>query len=361
MPLPFSILPHALKPPTPFTVSIPATQLTTLRTLLAHTKLPNPTYESLQSDGRFGVSHAWLAAAKERWENGFEWQRSEKWINSFPGFMSRVEVGEEEFDIHWTGLLSEREDAVPVLLLHGWPGLSLVTSVRARLSNGVTGSFLEFLPIMELMREEYTPQTLPYHLIATSMPGYAFSGHAPLDRELDLLEVPNILNQLMMDLGFGSGYVAQGGDIGSRVARILAVEHEACKGSPHLPFHLQCCKTKQKSAVHLNFCPAAQPPGSSLDSLSPLEKEGRLRAETFLDSGRGYSMMHATRPSTIGLILNSNPVALLAWMGEKFLEWSDVDPDLDMILEAVTLYWLTESGSRAIYTYRQVCVFCPSS
>lgn len=84
---------------------------------------------------------------------------------------------------------------------------------------------------MDLMRKEYTPQTLPYHLIATSMPGYAFSGPVPLDRELGILEVPRIFNQLMVDLGFGAGYVAQGGDIGSRIARILAVEHDACKGN----------------------------------------------------------------------------------------------------------------------------------
>lgn len=108
------------------------------------------------------------------------------------------------------------------------------------------------------------------------------------------------------------------------------------------------------TAVHVNVCPVSQPPGTNLDSLSPLEKEGRLRAEKFTTSGTGYSLEHATRPSTIGLILNSNPVALLAWIGEKFLEWSDVDPALDTTLEAVILYWLTESGARGLYPYRQV-------
>lgn len=130
MALPFSTVPLPLKTPTPFIVSIPENQLADLKTLSRLTKLPTPTYESLQTDGRFGVSHAWLADAKKRLESGeFDWRTSEKWINSFPGFISRVEYDRESgvkeaIDVHWAGLLSEREDAVPVLLLHGWPGMS---------------------------------------------------------------------------------------------------------------------------------------------------------------------------------------------------------------------------------------------
>lgn len=98
------------------------------------------------------------------------------------------------------------------------------------LPNSWTGSFLEFLPMMQLMKDQYTPQTLPYHLIATSMPGYGFSTPPPPHRELGILEVPNMFNQMMLDLGFKDGYIAQGGDIGSRFARILAAKHDACKG-----------------------------------------------------------------------------------------------------------------------------------
>lgn len=106
-------------------------------------------------------------------------------------------------------------------------------------------------------------------------------------------------------------------------------------------------------AVHVNFVPISQPAGTNLDSLSATEKEGLVRAENFMATGRGYSVEHATKPSTIGLILNSNPISLLAWIGEKYLDWSDSDPDLDTILEAVTLYWFTESGCRGVYPYRQ--------
>lgn len=80
------------------------------------------------------------------------------------------------------------------------------------------------------MKEKYTPQTLPYHLVVPSLPGYAFSSTPPLDRDFGRVDICKVINQLLVDLGFGSGYVAQGGDIGSGVARALGTEYEACKG-----------------------------------------------------------------------------------------------------------------------------------
>lgn len=94
----------------------------------------------------------------------------------------------------------------------------------------LTGSFLEFLPILQKFRGEYTPETLPYHLIVPSLPGYAFSSGPPLDRDFGTGDIARVLDQLMKNLGFGDGYIAQGGDIGSRIARHLAVDHESCKG-----------------------------------------------------------------------------------------------------------------------------------
>jgi len=97
----------------------------------------------------------------------------------------------------------------------------------------------------------------------------------------------------------------------------------------------------------------------SISSLTAKEKLGLERGEEFVSRGSGYSLEQATRPSTIGLILGSNPLALLAWIGEKFLAWSDEDPSLETILESVTLYWLTETFPTSIYPYRAVC--CPTS
>jgi microsomal epoxide hydrolase len=105
----------------------------------------------------------------------------------------------------------------------------------------IIGSFLEFLPILSLLKKDFTPETLPYHVIVPSLPGFAFSESPPLDRDFDLGDVAAIMNGLMVSLGFEGGYVAQGGDIGSKVSRILGAKYASCKGAslpPQRPLHL---------------------------------------------------------------------------------------------------------------------------
>lgn len=222
------------------------------------------------------------------------------------------------------------------------------------------------------------------------MSGYGFSARAPLNRELGIHEVPTILNQLMLDLGFGSGYVAQGGDIGSRIGRFFAVNHDACKGkSFQLNYHFprqnlhkiwigvpnkqaqqpyggasaKLCLTAfvllTRTSVHLNWVLIPEPEAHPISPLTETEKLGIERAKDFYARGTAYSMENATKLSTLGFVLGSNPLAILAWIGEKFLAWSDVTPELDVILESVMLYWLTEGGGRGLYPYRRVFSFSP--
>lgn len=94
---------------------------------------------------------------------------------------------------------------------------------------GYIGSFLEFLPLLTLLSKKYSPETLPYHVVVPSLPGYTLSDGPPLDMDFTMADLTRIMNQLMVDLGFGKkGYVAQGGDVGSMVARLLAPTSE-CK------------------------------------------------------------------------------------------------------------------------------------
>ena len=86
------------------------------------------------------------------------------------------------------------------------------------------------MPILQLLKDKYTPQTLPYHIIVPSLPGYAFSSGPPLDKDFGAEDAARILDHLMAMLGFADGYVAQGGDFGSRVGRHLAIAHPSCKG-----------------------------------------------------------------------------------------------------------------------------------
>lgn len=194
---------------------------------------------------------------------------------------------------------------------------------------------------MTLLREKYTPETLPYHIIVPSLPGFTLSSAPPLDKDWKVADTSRIMHKLLLSLGFGStGYLVQGGDIGSLVSRVMAATYDECKG------------------MHLNFMYIAGilDNASSDDSLSEMEEKGVERLKEFADIGSAYAKMHGTKPSTIGLVLSSSPVAQLAWIGEKFLAWSDprTTPSLRTIISDITLYWLTGCFPTSIYTYREV-------
>ena len=243
-------------------------------------------------------------------------------MNTFPHYTLPVKdpLDGRAFTIHFIALFSTAPNPTPIVFYHGWPG-----------------SFLEFLPLLTLVLKKFPdPATLPYHIVVPSLPGYAFSSKPPLDKDWTGQDTARVLNQLMLDLGL-DGYVAQGGDVGSFVARIQAVAYDAC------------------AAALLNFSAVPQkPPGVPDDALDELEQRQLARGAEFMRTGTAYAFEHGTRPATIGLALASSPVALLAWIGEKFLTWADHAPSVDTILESVTLYWLTDTFPTSIYTYRQV-------
>lgn len=196
--------------------------------------------------------------------------------------------------------------------------------------------------MLDLIKKQYPdPSTMPYHIIVPSLPGYAFSSAPPVDRDFKAANMAPVMDAVMQALGFGNGYIAQGGDLGSFVARQLGVESSSCK------------------AFHVNMYNL--PPPSNADSLpiSEQEKKGLQRGKAFRESGNAYAREHGTRTATIGLVLSSSPLALLSWIGEKFLEWTDQDPSVDEILDSVSLYWLTDTYARCIYPYRTVCLLSP--
>lgn len=310
----------------PWKVSVPQQRLDDLIALLERTPLAPPTYENSlpgKQDRHLGVRRDWLSAAKKHWETGgFDWREKEEYINSFPHFKAQVHDDslDSDFEIHFVALFSKRKDAIPIMFLHGWPG-----------------SFLEFLPILEMLRSRYhAADDLPYHLIVPSLPGYAFSSAPPLDKNFDTDDAARIFDGLLSSsLGF-KAYMAQGGDVGGRVARIMAAQYRNCK------------------AAHQNTAPMPAPDPSKLKSpINDLEQQGITRATQFIQTGSAYAMEHATRPSTIGFVLSSSPLALLAWIGEKFMDWTDDDPSLDVILESVTLYWVTNCAATSLWSYRQ--------
>ena len=188
--------------------------------------------------------------------------------------------------------------------------------------------------MLDLVSKQYNPETLPYHLIIPSLPGYGFSSKPPLHKNFNVIDATRILHKLMIHLGFSAGYVVTGGDVGSGVARIMAAQYEECK------------------AMQINFCLMGPPASVAQDTLSAFDQECLQRGAEFERTGAAYAIEHGTRPATIGLVLAANPISLLAWIGEKFLTWSDEDPSLDVILESVSLWWFTETMPTSCYPYR---------
>ncbi|KAK5418788.1 hypothetical protein LTR06_002538 [Exophiala xenobiotica] len=303
-----------------FTLSISDEELSDFKTLLRLSKLAPQTYENLHTDdGTFGVSHEWMSKAKEYWLNEYDWRTVETYNNSFPNYIAHIKDDDgEEFRIHFAALFSKRDNAIPLLYMHGWPG-----------------SHFEFLDILTLYREKYSsPEDLPYHIIAVSLPGWTLSSGPPLTKDFGMEDIGRIMNKLILGLGFGSGYVLQGGDIGSFTAAIMSGTYDECKD---------------------NFAASStKPAGLDESQYTEEEKIGmETRAKAFYTTGNAYAREHATRPATIGFALSASPLALLAWIGEKFIEWTDETPPLKNILDSLTLYWFTQSFPRCIYAYRE--------
>lgn len=251
-------------------------------------------------------------------------RKEEDHVNSFPNFKSVISDDDgHKYDVHFAALFSNKPDAIPIGFYHGWPG-----------------SFLEFLPMLDILRKKYTPDTLPYHVIVPSLLGYSLSSQPPLDKDWRVADTSRIMHKLMLSLGFGtSGYLVQGGDIGSAVSRELAMTYAECKG------------------MHLNFFynQDVRTYSSPEDKISEAEKKGLERTDEFFTVGFAYAFEQGTKPSTIGLVLSSSPIALLSWVGEKFLAWTDpsTTPSVNTILADVTLYWLTGCYPTSIYPYRR--------
>ncbi|KAK3399499.1 Alpha/Beta hydrolase protein [Sordaria brevicollis] len=328
----FSTLPRGIKvTPTPFRITVSDADLSQFRSLIQQAHIPPAQFYNQHADpttGKFGITRDWLITARDYWLNHYDWRARESFINSFPQFTQTV-VGPtsgQTFNLHFAALFSSREDAIPVILMHGWPG-----------------SFLEFIPMLSLLRDRYTPDTLPYHVIIPSIPDYGFSTRPDDANQAELTTdaAAEAMNELMLSLGFGStGYIAQGGDVGYALARAMSNNHAACK------------------ATHLNMFMFTPEQFAACEEVPLSEREERLMKGTkaWIKQGSAYAYEHGTRPSTIALTLSANPVGMLAWMGEKFVEWSDntwsTPLSLEKILDGMSLYWFSGCFGRTMWSYR---------
>jgi microsomal epoxide hydrolase len=270
----------------PFTLRLPNEDILDWRQLLQLSKLGPATYENTQDKVNYGVSRTWLSNARDYWLDQYDWRAQEEHINSFDNYTMQIEC----IDLHFIAIFSEKEDAIPIVLIHGWPG-----------------SFVEFLPMLDLIRGQYSKRDMPYHIIIPSLPGYTLSKGLPTDVHWTMEDSARILNTLMMNLGFQE-YLAQGGDVGSFEARRMAQDYDACVG-----VHGKC--NRFDAWLHLSNAILSVNLYITQPSLedSQLEDTALVKAEEWLNQSSSYAQEQATRPSTIGHVLSSSPLALLAW------------------------------------------------
>lgn len=205
----------------PFQAHVDETKLQHMKDLLSLSPIGISTFENTSAGRHYGMNRDWLSNAKTHWLQKFDWRAHEAYINSFPNFTaSLADQNGNPLDVHFVALFSQKRDAVPIALFHGWPG-----------------SFLEFLELLDIVRKKWRPEEMPYHFIVPSLPGFAYSSGPPVETDFGLENVCFVMDKLLVGLGFGSGYLVQGGDIGSAVCRILALNYEACKGMQYVfPF-----------------------------------------------------------------------------------------------------------------------------
>jgi len=319
---------HAADAIRPFRVEVPRAALTDLRRRIAATRWPDA---ETVDDGSQGVQLAKFQALMQYWGTGHDWRKAEARLNALPQFLTHI----DGLDIHFIHVRSRHADAVPLVMTHGWPG-----SVLELL--GTVGPLTD--PTAHGGRAEDA-----FHLVLPSIPGYGFS-QKPTGTGWNPDRIARAWDTLMKRLGY-ERYAAQGGDWGAIICDALGRQAPAGLIGMHVNRVERATTLPPEIAMALKN---GEPAPASLTS-----EERGVFADTreFLNKGFGYAAIMSTRPETIGYGLADSPVALAAWCYDKISDWvyTRGDPERalgrDAILDDITLYWLTNSGTSSARIY----------
>src|SRR6478752_9312776 len=258
----------------PFQVDVRDQDLAELHRRIAAARLP---HKELVDDRSQGVQLATIQELARYWESEYDWRRCEARLNALPQFTTEI----DGVAIHFIHVKSRHEDALPLIMTHGWPGsvIELLETVDPLTDPTAHGGRAEDA----------------FHLVLPSVPGYAFSAE-PTELDWDLSRTARAWAELMRRLGY-TRYVAQGGDVGAGVTD--AMSRQAPEGL---------------IGVHTNLLVPALNDPAALPADAEKEKAALAAIKAFQTSGNGYFVEQSTRPQTIGYALLDSPVALAAWM-----------------------------------------------
>ncbi|MFY9579244.1 MAG: epoxide hydrolase family protein [Gaiellaceae bacterium] len=307
----------------PFHVDFPEERLDDLRRRIAATRWPS---KELVADRSQGVQLAATQELARYWLDEYDFGRVEARLNALPQLVTEI----DGVSIHFIHVRSSHEDALPLIMTHGWPG-SVIEQIDT------VG------PLTDPTKRGGSAEDA-FHLVLPSLPGYGFSSQ-PAELGWNLGRVARAWAELMKRLGY-TRYVAQGGDVGAGVTDAMGR-----LGSEGL------------IGIHTNLLVPALNDPAALPADSEQEQAALAAIKTFQTSGNGYFVEQATRPQTIGYALLDSPVSLAAWMidhdTDAYYKISGAFVDgrpsgnltRDNILDNITLYWLTGTGASAARSY----------
>jgi pimeloyl-ACP methyl ester carboxylesterase len=306
----------------PLTGETPQADLDDLRARIAATRWPEKEPVEDQSQG---VQLATMQELARYWADEYDWRKCEEKLDALPHFITEI----DGLDIHFIHVRSEHENALPMIVTHGWPGsvieqLKIIGPLTNPTAHGASASDA-------------------FHLVIPSMPGYGFSGK-PTTTGWDPVRIARAWTELMKRLGY-TRFVAQGGDWGGLVVDQMGVQ---------APPELIGIHTNQPGAVPADIAQAVQSGDPAPSGLSDEERDRYEKLKDFYATDVAYALEMATRPQTLYGIADS-PVGLAAWMidhdmvsyeliSRVFVDKAEEGLSRDDILDNITHYWLTNTG-----------------
>jgi pimeloyl-ACP methyl ester carboxylesterase len=312
----------------PFRIHVPEEDLADLRRRVVATRWPDA---ETVGDRSQGVQLAKLQALVQYWGTGYDWRRGEAKLNALPQFVTHI----DGLEIHFIHVRSRHPDAMPLVMTHGWPG-----------------SVFELLKVV-------APLTDPtahggraedaFHLVIPSIPGYGFSDK-PRTIGWNPDRIGRAWDVLMKRLGYAR-YASQGGDWGAIISDVMA------RQAPEGLIGIHVNRVERATTVPPEVAKALGAGEAAPAGLTPEERVVYDEIRDFYKNGLGYAAIMNTRPQTIGYGLADSPVALAAWFYDKLADWvfTRGEPERaltrDEMLDNITLYWLTNSGTSGARIY----------
>lgn len=299
----------------PFTIDVADDVLDDLRRRLHNTRWPEA---ELVDDWSQGIPLSYVQEVCDYWADEYDWRAREAALNRFDQFITEI----DGIDIHFVHMRSPHENALPLIITHGWPG-----------------SIVEFHKVLEPLTDPTahgSDAAHAFHVVVPSLPGFGFSGK-PTETGWGVDKIADVFAELMARLGYDR-YVAQGGDWGSAITTALGALHP-----------------NQCAAIHVTLAMGLRPNADG--DLTREEQRALDRIQYYHDWDSGYSKQQSTRPQTLGYGLVDSPAGQAAWILEKFWAWTDCEghPEnaltRDELLDNIMFYWVGGSGASSARIY----------